>query len=223
MASPFNTGRSLAAVAVVAAALALSVPAAARAQAVHVDPLLLERYVGQYQLSEHYVLTILVDRDRLYIRAPTRGQRLLVPTSETEFIEVESGLRIRFGIRPDTREVDHLIFEQAGFGRRADRIASDVGIDPATRPAAELAEATLERYIGRYQEQPGFGIAITREDDHLLAQLTDQEPVAIFPESDTDFFYRDSTARISFRVGDGRVEALVLYQGGEALEMRRMD
>ena len=206
-----------------ATAAVLGLPVVALAQAIHVDPLLLERYIGQYALSPYYVLTILVDQDRLYVRAPTRGQRLLVPTSETEFIEVESGLRIRFGIREDTREVDHLIFEQQGFGRRADRIASDVGLDPATRPAAALSQATLEQYVGEYQEQPGFAITITRDGDHLLAQLTDQEPAAVFPESDTDFFYRDRNARISFRVSGGQVEALVLQQGGEALEMRRMD
>ena len=203
--------------------LLLAAPSPAAAQAVHVDPLLLARYVGQYALSANYILTILVDGDRLYVRAPTRGQRLLVPASETEFIEVESGLRIRFGIRQDTREVDHLIFEQQGFGRRANRIASEVGIDPATRPAAAVREATLERYVGRYEEQPGFAITITRDGDHLLAQLTDQEPVAIFPESETDFFYRNSNARISFRVSSGQIEALVLHQGGMELEMRRMD
>lgn len=221
MVPTFNTARITTAAALVAVALAVWLPSAARAQAIHVDPLLLERYVGQYALSEHYVLTILVDRDRLYVRAPTRGQRLLVPRSETEFIEVESGLRIRFGIRQDTREVDHLIFEQQGIGRRADRITAEVGIDPATRPAAALPEATLERYVGQYEEQPGFAITITRDGDHLLARLTDQDPVAIFPESETDFFYRDSSARISFRVSGGQVEALLLSQGGAELEMRR--
>ncbi len=203
--------------------LLLAAPSPTAAQPGHVDPLLLARYVGQYALSANYILTILVDEERLYVRAPTRGQRLLVPTSETEFIEVESGLRIRFGIRQDTREVDHLIFEQQGVGRRADRITSEVGLDPATRPAAPVPEATLERYVGRYEEQPGFAITITRDGDHLLAQLTDQEPVAIFPESETDFFYRNSNARISFRIGDGQIAALVLHQGGVELEMRRMD
>lgn len=45
----------------------------------------------------------------------------------------------------------------------------------------------------------------------------------IFAESETGFFYRDRNARISFRVMDGVVQALVLHQGGAELEMRRMD
>ena len=204
--------------------LAAFAPAVASAQRpVHVDPLLMEQYVGQYRLSANYVLTIFVDNDRLYVRAPNRGTRLLVPASETEFIEVESGLRIEFRIRADTRRVDHLVFEQEGYGRRADRISSDVGVNPATRPALSLSEAMLARYVGRYEEQPGFAIAITREGDQLLARMTDQDALAIFAESETDFFYRDRNARISFRVDGDTVEALVWRQGGAALEMRRMD
>ena len=203
--------------------LAALAPAAAAQRPVHVDPFVLSQYIGEYRLSANYVLTILVEDDRLYVRAPNRGTRLLVPTSETEFIEVESGLRITFRIRADTRRVDHLVFEQAGYGRRADRISSAVGVDPATRPALELPAATLDRYVGLYEEQPGFAIAITREGDQLLARMTEQEAAAIFAESETDFFYRDRDARISFRVEGDTVQALVWRQGGAALEMRRLD
>lgn len=204
--------------------LAALAPAGASAQRpARVDPLLLEQYVGQYRLSPNYVLAVLVENDRLYVRAPNRGTRLLVPASETEFIEVESGLRITFRIRADTRRVDHLVFEQAGYGRRADRISNEAGVDPATRPVLALPAAALDRYVGFYEEQPGFAIAVTREGDRLLAQMTDQEAAAIFAESETDFFYRDRDARISFRVADDTVEALVWRQGGVAVVMRRMD
>ena len=220
----FNPARRRLAALLLSAALA---PAFASAQGpVHVDPLLLEQYVGQYRLSASYVLSILVENDRLYVRAPNRGTRLLVPTSETEFVEVQSGLRITFRIRADTRRVDHLVFEQAGYGRRADRISNAIGLDPATRPALALSAATLARYVGRYEEQPGFAIAITRAGDagdRLLAQMTDQQAVAIFAESETDFFYRDRDARISFRVAGDAVETLLWRQGGAAFEMRRVD
>ncbi len=204
--------------------LAALAPAIASGQRpMRVDPVLLEQYVGRYRLSANYVLTIVVENDRLYVRAPNRGARLLVPTSETEFVEVQSGLRITFRIRADTRRVDHLVFEQAGYGRRADRISAEVGVDAATRPALELPAATLARYAGRYEEQPGFALAITRDGGRLLAQMTGQDAVEIFAASETDFFYRDRDVRITFRVAGGAVEALVWRQGGAALEMRRMD
>ena len=204
------------------ALLLLTVGGAAQ-RPVHVDPALLSQYVGQYELSPTFVLTLTEESDRLYVRAPGRQRRLLVPTSETDFIDVESGLRIIFGIREDTREVDHLIFEQAGFGRRAEKIGRDVGNDPVTREALALPDPTLTRYVGTYEEQPGFAIVITKEGDQLMAQMTEQEAVAIFAESETDFFYRTVNARISFRVTGDTVEALVLHQGGAELEMRRID
>lgn len=209
---------------VVLAMSTLSIPGSGYAQGpIHVDPLLLGRYVGQYELSATYVLTIVVESDRLYVRAPGRGTRLLIPASETEFIEVESGLRIMFGIREDTREVDHLVFEQQGFGRRADKVTSEVGLDPETRPAMMLSDDVLSRYVGEYEEQPGFGISISKDGDQLLAQMTDQAGVEIFAESETEFFYRDTNTRISFRLGNELVEALILHQGGVDLEMRRLD
>ena len=204
------------------AALAPTVATAAQ-RPLHLDPLLLEQYVGQYRLSASYVLTILVENERLYVRAPTRGTRLLVPTSETEFVEVQSGLRITFRIRADTRRVDHLVFGAVGVWPAR---GPDLGRGrrrPAARPALALPAATLARYVGRYEEQPGFAIAITRDGDRLLAQMTDQDAMEIFAESETDFFYRDRDARISFRVAGDRVEALVWRQGGAVLEMRRMD
>ena len=209
---------------VVLAMSTLSIPASGYAQGpIHVDPLLLGRYVGQYELSAAYVLTILVESDRLYVRAPGREIRLLVPASETEFIEVESGLRIMFGIREDTREVDHLVFEQQGFGRRANKVTSEVGLNPETRPAMVLSDDVLSRYVGEYEEQPGFGISISKDGNQLVAQMTDQELVEIFAESETEFFYRDTNTRISFRLGNDLAEALILHQGGVDLEMRRLD
>ena len=53
--------------------------------------------------------------------------------------------------------------------------------------------------------------------------MTDQQAVAIFAESETDFFYRDRDARISFRVAGDAVETLLWRQGGAAFEMRRVD
>ena len=209
---------------VVLAMSTLSIPGSGYAQGpIHVDPLLLGRYVGQYELSATYVLTILVESDRLYVRAPGRGTRLLIPASETEFIEVESGLRIMFGIREDTREVDHLVFEQQGFGRRADKVTSEVGLDPETRPAMILSDDVLSRYVGEYEEQPGFGISISKDGDQLLAQMTDQAGVEIFAESETEFFYRDTNTRISIRLRNELVEARSLHQGGVDLERRRRD
>ncbi len=81
----------------------------------------------------------------------------------------------------------------------------------------------LARYVGAYEEQPGFAITITRDGDQLLAQLTELAVTPIFPESETRFFYEDTDARITFRLDEGgAATALTLHQGGSSLEMVRI-
>jgi len=81
----------------------------------------------------------------------------------------------------------------------------------------------MERYVGRYELQPGFVIAITRQGSQLSAQATGQPSVEIYASSETEFFYRVVDARITFQVGgDGTVAALTLHQGGRDLPGRKL-
>ena len=48
-----------------------------------------------------------------------------------------------------------------------------------------------------------------------MAQLTGQSFFEIFPESDTEFFYKVVNAQLSFETNaDGRVTTLILHQNG---------
>ncbi len=127
-----------------------------------------------------------------------------------------------FGVRQDTGEVVNLVFEQGGLGRRADKLADSVVPSGPTR--VDLLAGELARYVGTYEEQPGFAITITRDGDQLLAQVTELAVTPIFPESETGFFYEDTDARITFRLDDaGAAIALTLHQGGISLEMARIE
>jgi CubicO group peptidase (beta-lactamase class C family) len=86
---------------------------------------------------------------------------------------------------------------------------------PPERHAIVLPPDRLERFVGRYQMAPAFFITVTRDGDHLFAQLTDQAAYEIFPESATDFFWKIVDAQLTFQVGlDGRASGLVLHQNG---------
>ena len=75
---------------------------------VHVDPLRLAQYAGQYLLSPTYVLTVFTEQDRLYVRAPGRGSRLLVP----DFFYRDRNARISFRVSGGT--VEGLVLHQGG-------------------------------------------------------------------------------------------------------------
>jgi hypothetical protein len=82
----------------------------------------------------------------------------------------------------------------------------------------------LGTYVGRYELAPGAIMTITLVNGRLFAQLTGQRSAAIFPESETEFFYHGTNARISFtRDASGSVTGLLLRQsGGRTAPARKM-
>ncbi|WP_052633465.1 serine hydrolase [Pseudoxanthomonas suwonensis] len=90
---------------------------------------------------------------------------------------------------------------------------------PRERVEVEVDPAIYEGLTGVYELAPGVMLTITRQGDGLYAQATGEERFPIFPESETEFFYRVMYAQITFETGDdGRANALILHQPG--LEMR---
>ncbi len=84
------------------------------------------------------------------------------------------------------------------------------------RSVAAVADATLDRYIGYYELQPGLVFHITREGNQLFAQLTGQDKFPVYPESQTEFFFKVVDAQLSFVAGTGgAVDHVVLHQNGD--------
>jgi CubicO group peptidase (beta-lactamase class C family) len=78
-------------------------------------------------------------------------------------------------------------------------------------------------YVGRYDYGNSMVLAITREGDRLLAQLTGQGQAEILPRSEREFFWKEVDTRIRFvRNEEGVVTGAVHRQGGRTLEVRRL-
>ena len=91
-------------------------------------------------------------------------------------------------------------------------------------PRMELSEAVLERYVGRYELQPGFVIAVSREGTQLSAQATGQPAFAMYPTTETDFYIEVVGAQIAFgALEDGKATMLTLHQGGRSMPASRVD
>ncbi len=84
-------------------------------------------------------------------------------------------------------------------------------------------EATLERYVGRYELAPSFTITVTREGSRLFAQATGQNRFEVFPESKTRFFLKVIEAQVSFQTNEkGDVTQLTLHQNGRDQPGKRL-
>jgi CubicO group peptidase (beta-lactamase class C family) len=88
---------------------------------------------------------------------------------------------------------------------------------PSPKNEIELDSTVLKQYVGEYQLAPAFTIKIFLEGKQLKAQATNQPAFDLFAEKENLFFLKVVDAKVEFiKNGQGEVEELVLYQGGQS-------
>lgn len=96
----------------------------------------------------------------------------------------------------------------------APREYKEIAVDPKT----------FDALAGKYQLAPGAVLAVSRQEDKLFAQLTGQPAFQIFPEGETEFFYKIVDAQLTFVKGtDGKVTQVVLHQNGRDLPAPKIE
>ena len=81
----------------------------------------------------------------------------------------------------------------------------------------------LDAYVGVYALAPNFQLAITKEGTSLYGQATAQPKFQLHPEGEADFFLKEVDATITFvKDASGRVDQLILHQGGANIPGRRV-
>ena len=89
-------------------------------------------------------------------------------------------------------------------------------LTPVEHKEAQLDPKILDEYAGQYELVPGFILNVTRSADQLWVQATGQPRVQLFPESQSEFFFKVVDAQVTFvRDASGRVTHLILHQGGD--------
>jgi len=171
----------------------------------------LESYVGQYELAPGFVLTIRKDGDRLTGQATGQPQVRLTARSEVDFTVTGVDASLTF-VKDKDGKVTQLVLHQNG-DHDGTKISSTV---PKERVAVKVSPKIYDAYVGQYELEPGSVITVRRDGDKLRAQLTGQPAFQVFPESETDFFYKVVDAQLTFvKDAKGKVTSLVLHQNGD--------
>jgi len=91
---------------------------------------------------------------------------------------------------------------------------------PKTRIEVKVDPSIYDKLAGHYNFQiPGMMLTVTRDGSHLMARLSGQERYEVFPESETNFFYKVVDAQLSFETdAAGSAKGLVLHQNGQNLK-----
>lgn len=95
---------------------------------------------------------------------------------------------------------------------------------PRERIVARVDPALYDRLAGLYEVRPNFVLVVRRDGNRIFTQVTGQDVVEIFPESDFEYFVKAFDAQLSFRRdGTGGVTGLVLHQSGRDTPAKRID
>ncbi len=125
--------------------------------------------------------------------------------------------------------MNHAIFQvdEAGFNilRLLAGLTPGAIQIPEEPEEVSLDPSILDRYTGEYQLSPELApnliVTIRNEDNQLTLQITGQERVGLFPESETTFFMKAVEAKVSFHQDEqGNITHLILHQNGDHIGTR---
>jgi D-alanyl-D-alanine-carboxypeptidase/D-alanyl-D-alanine-endopeptidase len=177
---------------------------------VSIDPRLLDRYVGRYELTPSAIFTVTRRGDALFVQLSGQSTFPVFPESDTQFFYKVVDAQLTF--QPSGEGAASAVtLHQNGRDQRAPRITQE----PARRAKRPLKPEVFDRYVGRYELRPQAIMTILRQNDRFFAHLTGQRPVEIFASSEREFFTEVVDAQLTFDVdATGKGVALTLHQNG---------
>ena len=186
-----------------------------------VDPQVLEKYVGRYQLAPAAIITMTREGGRLFTQLTGQPKFEIFAESDKDFFLKVVDAQLTFETDA-TGKAAAVVLHQNGIDQRAKRIEGE----PVIPKGVALEAAVLDGCVGRYgiAQAPGVNLTVTREGAQLFAQITGQPKAEIVAKSATEFFYTLVDAQLTFeRDAQGKATALVLHQMGRDLRWTRIE
>src|SRR5258708_6947705 len=213
-----------------ARAVAPSIPAAEHLSAA-TNAKLLDRYVGHYaadpKVLPDLVLTVTREGGHLFVRRTGEVKLEVFPESDRAFFYGVIDQRLSFRgdgaaqvmvLHQNGTEIEATRVDAAAAKRATELFDERVADQARPRTAIDVDPNLFDRYVGYYELGPRSIFTVTREGDRLFAQLTGQQKLELFPESDREFFYRAVAAQITFVAeGERPPTGLILHQNGTDL------
>lgn len=182
------------------------------------DEATLDQYAGVYVNDAGREVTVTRDGNQLSATLTGAGTRKMFPVEKDKFLVDDAFMYATFSRDAAGKIVS---FVSDDRGRLDEWKLTDKKIEE--KKAITLSEATLDRYTGEFELQPGFTITFTREGNRLMTQATGQGKFEVFAESETKFFLKVVEAQVEFVADpDGKFNRMILYQGGQKVEGKRI-
>lgn len=178
----------------------------------------MKEYIGIYADDKGIERSITLEDGSLYAAREGGTKRKLIASEKDQFLYENSFTTLKFARNGSGKIISATLNER---GAITELKKSDKPLE--SRKEISLAEAVLDRYVGEYQLAPGFTVTFTREGNRLFTQATGQQRFEVFAQSETKFFLKVVDAQVEFVTGpDGKVNTIILYQGGNQTEGKRV-
>lgn len=185
---------------------------------IKLDEATLNQYVGIYTNDKKREVTITREGTQLSAMLSGSGSRKMFPIEKDKFILEDAFMYATFS-RDDKGKVVSFVSDDRGKLDTWNLTEKKI----EEKKSITVDEAILEKYVGQYELQPGFIITFTREGNRLFTQATGQPKFEVFAESETKFFLKVVDAQVEFVPdADGKVNKMILNQGGQTMEAKRI-
>ena len=176
-------------------------------------------YTGVYENVKGEQRIISLEQNKLYSQRGRNPKFNIRAYKKDKYFIDDALLTIEFS-RNEKGEIEKLITHS--------RTGKDIWMK-TNKPVAVQVEikvdpAILEKYVGEYIVTRGFSFVVTRDQDRLFLQATDQEQLEMFAEKENKFFLKVNDATLEF-VNDesGNVTKAVLNQGGRTIDAKKVN
>jgi len=185
---------------------------------IKLDEATLDQYIGIYTNDKKREVTITREGTQLSAMLSGSGSRKMFPVEKDKFILEDAFMYATFS-RDDKGKVVSFVSDDRGKLDTWNLTEKKI----EEKKSITVDEAILEKYVGQYELQPGFIITFTRDGNKLFTQATGQPKFEVFAESETKFFLKVVDANVEFVPdADGKVNKMILNQGGQTMEAKRI-
>jgi CubicO group peptidase (beta-lactamase class C family) len=188
------------------------------------DPKILDIYVGIYQFAPNISMTITRKDNQLFAQLTGQKPIEIFPETQTDFFSRVVDAQMVF--KTDSQgKANALVLQQMGSRQLASKVDENAApIQQWFGHREKAIDSEINKnYVGQYQLAPGVIITMSLKDNHLYTQLTGQQPIEVFPESEREFFLKVVDAQLVFESdGRGLATAVTLRQNGRVTRAPRI-
>jgi hypothetical protein len=178
----------------------------------------LKEYQGIYVNEEEREAKIVLDEGKLIVARSGGARRTMIPV-ERDMFQIENSFTSLKFRRDDAGKIITAIIDDRGDVTEWNKSNKPL----EEKKVAVVDETLLDKYVGVYEIEPAFSIEFTREGNRLFTQATGQQKFEVFPESETKFFLKVVDAQVEFVADpDGKVNNMILHQGGQQIKGKRL-